>query len=330
MTISARHPSTPLDAGSPRRPRLAPRRWGLGVVLVAALAVALAAGLAACGGSDGGGDGPAALAQVNGVPVTQGQVDDVRAEGRLAGDEKDAAAALEEAILREVLRQEAERLGVAVDEAAIDARVADVAERLGGDEALAQALETAAMSPEQLRRGAEHGLLREAVRERRFDDLTVTDAAVRSFYREHRDDLFTEPAAVRLSSILVRVEDVADEVLAKLAEGAAFAELARIYSRDAESKDDGGMLGWITEASLPAPLAAAARELQRGEISDPVGGPGGWYVLKLHDRRAATTRPFAAVEDGLRAELDLRKQVRALDAWIAAARERASVEYSTP
>lgn len=306
--------------------------WSSAVLLGVVITLVLAfAGLSACGGAgDGEDDASGVAAKVNGVPVTQDQIDDVRAEGRLAGEEKDAEAALEDAIGREILRQEAERLGLSVDTAAIDARVADVAERLGGEEALTQALEAAAMSPEQLRRGAEHGLLREALRESRFGDLAATDAAVRTFYREHRRDLFTEPAAVRLSSILVRVEDIADEVLAKLAEGAPFAELARIYSRDAESKNEGGMLGWITEESLPAPLAIAARDLERGEVSAPVGGPGGWYVLKLHDRREAEVRPFAAVEEGLRAELDLREQVRALDAWIAAELERATVEYVAP
>ena len=329
MTLLARHLSPPPDATPRRRRRLPSGRQGLLVVLI--VVGLAAAGPSACGGAgEGEGDEPAVLARVNGVAVTQEQVDDVRAEGRLAGDEKDAEAALEEAVGRELVRQEAERLGVAVEEAAIEARLADVAERLGGDEALAQALEAAAMSPEQLRRGAEQGLLREAFRERRFGDLTVTDSAVRSFYRAHRDDLFTEPAALRLSSILLRVEGHADRVLEKLAEGEAFAELARMYSRDAASKDDGGMLGWVTEETLPAPLADAARDLERGEVSAPVAGPGGWYLLKLHDRREAEARPFAAVAEDLRAELDLRKQVRALEAWIAAERERASVEYAAP
>lgn len=304
-----------------------PATWSLLAVLAAAV---LTIGLSACGGNGEQGADSAVLARVNGAPVTQAQVDDARAEARLADDADDADQALDDAIGRELVRQEAERLGLVVDDAAVEERVAAVTERLGGDEALAQALEGAAMSAEQLRRGAAYGLLREKLRDERFGEVTASDTAARSFYRKYKDDLFTEPASAKLGSIFVRTEPLAAKLVADIRAGKAFDRLAGMYNRDPEAKANDGMLGWISESSLPEPLRRAVRHLKKGAVSDPVTGPGGWYVLKLFDRREAEVTKFAAVEEQLRAELDLRKQGRALDRWIEAQRERADIELSGP
>ena len=300
------------------------------LVLAAVAGGLLIAGLSACGGADEPVAAAGALARVNGSPVTQAHVDDVRAEARLAGKDDDAEAALDEAIGRELVRQEAERLGLSVEDAAVDERVAAVTERIGGAEALAQALEGAAMSAAQLRRGAAHGLLRQKLRDERFGDLAASDTAVRAFYLKHLDDLFTEPAAVRLGSILLRTKHLATDLAVRIRAGEGFDELARMYSSDPESKNNGGMLGWVVDSSLPTPLRRAARALKKGAVSAPVEGPGGWFLLKLYGRRATEVRSFASVEGELRAELDLRKQIHALDRWIAAERKRAEVELVTP
>lgn len=298
------------------------------MIFVAAV-VLLVVGLGACGG-DGDDVTVEVLARVNGEPVTQTEVDDVRAESRLAGDAKDAEAALEEAIGRELVRQEAARLGLTVDEAAVDERVADATERAGGEEALAKALEQADMSAAQLRRGAEYGLLRGRVRDERYGDVTVSDAKVRAFYRRYVDELFTEPAAADLSSILVRTERLAEDLVKKLRAGARFEQLAKTYSRDAVTRDAGGRLGWTTLESLPEALRGAVDKMDEGEVAGPVRGPGGWFVLKLHARRDAEVTALAEVEDELRAELVLRDQVRALDRWIAAERKRADIVLTAP
>jgi len=310
------------------RPRASAR---LLVVLSLLAAALLTASLTACG-DEGGAAAPSAspagdvLAWVEGEPVTQADVDLVLAEARLAGETGDEEAALEEAIARVLVRREAERLGVAVGDAALEARLGEIRDRLGGEDALAARLQTAAMTREQLRRGAEYGLLRERLRDRKFADRRASDEDVRRFYDENRDTLFTEPAAVRLGSILFRGENAAKGVWAKLRAGRAFDEMARRYSMDPESKANGGMLGWVTVSSLPDPLAAALRGLEPGEVSEVTEGPGGWYVLKLYDRRAAQTRTFAEVEGDVRLELDRQRRLEALEGWLERERERVRIE----
>jgi peptidyl-prolyl cis-trans isomerase C len=208
----------------------------------------------------------------------------------------------------------------------VEARIAQVRERLGGEEALAAALVGAGMSAEQLRSGAEHGLVRERLRDAKFAHLEVSSAAVARFYRANRKELFTEPAAVRLSSIVLRTEHLAKDVLLKIERGEGFAALARMYSRDPESKESGGMLGWIITDTLPEPLARAVRGVHAGLVRAPVEGPVGWYILKVHERRPETATPLAEVADEVRAELNLRRRVRAFDRWVERAVGRADVE----
>ncbi|MFX8393320.1 peptidylprolyl isomerase, partial [Acinetobacter baumannii] len=66
---------------------------------------------------------------------------------------------------------------------------------------------------------------------------------------------------------------------------AAFPSLARQFSQGT-SAASGGDLGWVQPGTLPAELDTAAAGLQVGRISNPIRGPGGYYILALRDRRA--------------------------------------------
>jgi parvulin-like peptidyl-prolyl isomerase len=296
-----------------------PARLRLAVLVLVVLGLSWAA-LAGCGDETSGDAADAVataspqaeeiLAWVEGEPITQADVDVVLAEARLAGEGGDQEAALEEAIGRVLVRREAERLGITVDDAALEERLGAVGERLGGEDALTARLQTAAMTREQFRQGASDGLLRERVRDQKFADRQVSDEALRRFYDENREQLFSEPAAVKLGSILFRGENAAKGVAGKLRAGKAFEDMARTYSMDPETKQNGGLLGWVTVSSLPEPLARAAEGLRRNEISEVVQGPGGWFVLKGE----------------LRVELDRRERLQALEGWLERERERVQVE----
>ncbi len=54
-------------------------------------------------------------------------------------------------------------------------------------------------------------------------------------------------------------------------------------------------------------------------------GPGGWYLLKAAERTPGGTAPFSEVEQQILSELTRRKRFAALEAWLDAAREAATV-----
>ena len=134
-------------------------------VLAATLALCAllaAAALAACG--DDGPSGPAAspsadpvVLLVDGRPVRLSAVEAVRAEFRLGGDPGGRKLAEEEAVRRELMRGEAERVGVSADPAEVEARRDALVEDAGGEDALSAALEQASVTDAQLRSGLADG-----------------------------------------------------------------------------------------------------------------------------------------------------------------------------
>ena len=289
-----------------------------------------AAGIAGCGGGDGGGGGgeksDPVVARVNGHEIRQSGVDGVRAEARLVGQKATAAAALDQAIEREVVRAEAAKLGVTVSDAAVDDRAAKVSEQLGGEVALSAALKKAGMTEAQLRASLEAAVLLDGVRAARYPQLGATPAEARRFYERRRADLFTQPSAVDLGAIVVRNVGIAGNAVKRLRAGRPFSEVSRQFSTDPELKQTAGRMGWIDPRSMPGKLGSTVARLPLRAVSAPVAGPGGVWIFKVLGRRAAKVAKFSTVEKQLRAELTARKRSTALKQWLAQAVKSADIQ----
>jgi len=285
----------------------------------------------ACGGSPAPSASPspdAVVGVVNGHALRAGDVDAVRAERRLVGEAVLKEAALfEETVDRELVRQEAARLGVTAGVAKIDKQLADLASQVGGATALQAALAKAHMTQAQLRQAITYVVLRDSVQEAKFPKTRVSQATARAYYEAHLRDLFTRPASVRLGTVLVRTRMGAENVLKRLRQGYPFEQVARSSSIDPAARSSGGDQGWVLTGSLPTPLRAAVQSMKSvGLFTKPVGGPGGWYVLDVVARRPAEVLPFAKVRTRLSADLTRARRAKALDAWLVGARKAASVQ----
>ena len=81
----------------------------------------------------------------------------------------------------------------------------------------------------------------------------------------------------------------ATKILEQLKGGASFAAYARQYS-EASTAAVGGDLGWVRPEQLPAPLAAALREMGAGTVSNPIPVAGGVSIIAVQDTRKILTR----------------------------------------
>jgi len=287
-----------------------------------------------CGGAGGAGavsapapsDGGRVVARVDGVAVTRADVDAILAEARLEGRKLDGSQAREQTVRRVLVRRDAARVGVTVDDAAVQAALSALSERSGGEAALTSALDAARLSRDQLKDAVANGLLEAGLANSLFPDLHAGDAAARSFYRRNAGALFTTGAKVRLGKITMPGVVIADKVAARLTAGAPFAATAQRFSMDPETRAQGGLLGWVSVVTLPPEVRAALAGLQAGGVTDPVRSFGRWQLFKLYARRPASVTPFADVAGTIRHELTRRRRAAALDDWLARARERATVE----
>ena len=80
------------------------------------------------------------------------------------------------------------------------------------------------------------------------------------------------------------VRQQAERLVARLREGAPFGAAARQLSRGVTA-GTGGAVGWVQPGQLPQELDQTLSRLRIGKISDPVQVPGGFYIIKLENRR---------------------------------------------
>lgn len=107
--------------------------------------------------------------------------------------------------------------------------------------------------------------------------------------------------------ILVEKEDEAKAIIAKLKGGAKFEELAK-QSKDPGSAGNGGDLDWASPASFVKPFSDAMVALKKGEITEtPVKTQFGYHVIKLEDVRAAKLPSLEEVKPQIAESLQQKK-----------------------
>ncbi len=142
--------------------------------------------------------------------------------------------------------------------------------------------------------------------------------------RAYNNDVeqYTSPEQVRASHILFKTEGKddaavkakAEEVLKQVKAGADFAELAKTHSEDEASAKNGGDLDYFGRGRMVPEFDQAVFEMQPGQTSDPIKTQFGYDIIKLVDKKAATTRTLADVRQQLTDQLAYeRAQAQAAD-----------------
>lgn len=117
------------------------------------------------------------------------------------------------------------------------------------------------------------------------EGIEVTEDKLKAFYEEHRER-FGEAEA---SHILVDSEELANEIIQKLNDGAKFEDMVTEYSTDTGSISQGGSVGTVTIHSQLVPeFINATLKLEEGEISEPVQSTYGFHIIKVTKRNDKT------------------------------------------
>jgi peptidyl-prolyl cis-trans isomerase C len=134
-----------------------------------------------------------------------------------------------------------------------------------------------------------------AARERILGDMlvenlvehTVSESSIRGLYQDEVNSTGT-PEEMHAAQIVTASLADAEAVRKALANGGAFEALAMQHSIDAQTRLNGGDLGYFTADVLPPSYADALKTAKVGDIVGPFQAAAGWVVLKLEDRRAET------------------------------------------
>jgi peptidyl-prolyl cis-trans isomerase SurA len=233
--------------------------------------------------------------------------------------DKARAKALQDAfdlvVAERLVEAEVKNLGIEVTEAQIDGAIDDVKKRNNlSDDTLRQALASEGMDVKtyraRLRKDFENHLLIMAKVQNR---VKVSDDDVRNYYQSHPQE-FAGDDQVKLRLILLtvaagaapaedaRVKSSGEVVLARLAAGEDFADLARQLSQG-PGASSGGDLGWVKKGTMPIDLERVAFALTPGQNSGLVRAKTGWIILKAEDRRTSSAPGFDDVKERIREKL---------------------------
>lgn len=92
------------------------------------------------------------------------------------------------------------------------------------------------------------------------------------------------PKQVNCSHILVKTEKEAKELLARIASGERFEDLAKKVSQCPSGKK-GGSLGWFGRGQMVPEFEKAAFEGEKGKIVGPVKTQFGYHLIKIVDQK---------------------------------------------
>ncbi|MFW6205701.1 MAG: peptidylprolyl isomerase [Gemmatimonadota bacterium] len=116
---------------------------------------------------------------------------------------------------------------------------------------------------------------------------------------------------------------LAEQLRERAADGEDFSALAREYSTDAGSAQQGGDLGWFERGAMVEPFEEAAFALQPGEVSGVVETPFGLHIIKVDDRETPTLEEMG---DDFRQQVVSQRQQQSLDDYVESVRGPVELE----
>jgi foldase protein PrsA len=242
-------------------------------------------------------------------------------------------------IRRTLIKQEAERLNIKVNEDEIAERkeliVKGETQRqmkkngLKDEEDLNRELEKAGATIEQYQKSiikkyesaiGEVGtmLLAEKIIKK---TINITDEELNEAYEEQ----FGEKIVAR--QIVLRMKRDAEKMLKRIKTGADFGALAKKESIDRTSASRGGRMRPFGPHGI---LGKAAAKLKKGEISEIVKTDSGYHILKIDNRIPRSMKKFSEVKDDLVKFVTARKIQNRISPWLLNLVETAEITRNLP
>jgi len=280
---------------------------------------------------------PAIVAKVNGVSLNSNQLETEYIAFRMRTEQQGekisasqetmiARTLLKAEIMKELIAQKARSLNIEITADKIDSEIQGIEDKFPSHTTFITTLAFQRMNMKALRKKIERTLLEDAlIRLIIAPNVKLRDGAEKDFYDKNREK-FSKPLLYRTRHILIatisapkNLEDdanrkkglriaqminneaklQAEKVFRKIKSGGDFIQLAKEFSEDEASKQDGGMLGDLHPDSTLPEIAAVMVKLNEEEISNIFQSPFGYHILKLDEIIPSTLIPFEEVQSNI-------------------------------
>ena len=228
---------------------------------------------------------------------------------------------LDDMIGKRLIRQEAAKRKIKVDQDAVDQHLARVqAAQRWTDDQMNMYLAAQGLTRDDFKKEVRFQMLEQRVIGMVLGQkVRISERDLKDYYRETMTER-TQEYEVDAAHIVVRVTtgaSPADEakarttamaILKRAQDGEDFGALARETSQ-APGAENGGDLGTLQRGNLHESLENAIFSMEAGEVDGPFRSPFGYHVVKVRARRALPAQSYEALKESLRSELH-RKKIR--------------------
>ena len=135
---------------------------------------------------------------------------------------------------------------------------------------------------------------------------TPSESEIENYYEAAKATQFTKPASAEARLILNKDEEKAQKALAALRKDnsdKSWNRVAKEFSEDPTTKDNGGLQSAISEGMLEEPLNAEIFNGPERELLGPFKTQQGYYVLEVQTVTPETTQDLEEVESQIKATL---------------------------
>jgi len=230
-------------------------------------------------------------------------------------------------------------------EKATEAEVRRFIINFGGDVAKAeQALSEMGMDWQKFRDYQKKMILTQSyIQQKLPKEKPITYSELTEYYNRMKEKLFTTPARMQFAVIDIQpaklelddpnqsrdvwAKQLAAELLERLNKGEDFGELAKQYSHGHRA-GFGGVWKPVNPESLAEPydaLAAAARDIEPGQIAGPIEAGGHIFIMKLLEKQAKTVEPLEKVQKQIEARIMFDHRLKAMRELEARMVEQAAI-----
>lgn len=238
-------------------------------------------------------------------------------------------------VQREMILHEFNTAGYSLPDSVIDDYVQQrIRSRYGNRATLTKTLQAEGITFEKFRKQIRDQFIVEQMRLKNVSDaVMISPHKIEVYYVTHTNDFRVEEQ-VKLRMIILnkspedpdQARKLADEILAKLNEGAAFAEMASVYSQDSK-RTEGGAWDWVERSVLRKDLADVAFSLKTGEKSEVIETPEACYLLLVEDKRSAHIKPLNDVREDIEKTLLSQERDRLQRQWNDRLKKKTFVRY---
>jgi len=151
----------------------------------------------------------------------------------------------------------------------------------------------------------------------------MSGKAMKKYYDTHLGEFVQAPAA-HTRHILCGSEADAVNAVLEIYRTKDFSKVAAEYSRDPNSAQNGGDLGWVEKGTMDPAVDEAIAKAQIGSLVGPVKSEYGWHIIEVMERRPEKQLSYKEASE----EVAQRLQRFYIDRELAALREKYKVEIN--